>query len=417
MIVDKQRYEKSDFDSMHIKMASIPELHRPEGKLYAICMKSPFEIMCLLSYLRDKDGALLLLHGDTPLETAKKLAADAHCNYLVYGKLTEILKLCEFNDAQVPSLFQYSSGTTGEPKLIARTWAEIDDEINGYNQKLVSSATPIILVPVSHSYGLIAGLMAGIKRGIEPVVVFDKNPKFAIHTIHSFEKSIVYGVPFIFQLLDTMGRGHLRYDQLISSGAPLSESLLQRLQQTSADVFQQYGCTEAGCISIGHSLASSSDVGKPLPHIRMMMREEADGHDSAISPQEIVVMNGKREIYTRDLGFISEQGTLHVLGRMDDLINVSGMKVIPSEVERIIGNIHGVVESVVYRIQHKVWGEAVKALVVASNDIKAEEIRAWCMTQLPAYKVPSVIELVKEIPRLQSGKISRKLLVEQEWNK
>lgn len=416
IIVDKQRYDKQDFLSAFNEMASILELKNPEGRLYAVCLRHPLDVICLLRYLRDRSGSMLLLHGNMPIETAKEMAIKAHCNYLVYGQLNDILSISKTDYHPAPSLFQYSSGTTGEPKLIARSWQDVEFEIESYNRSLASSEPSIVLVPVTHSFGLITGVLAGMLRETEPIIVHDKNPKFAIHIINSTERSIVYGVPFLYHLLDMLGKDVLRYHKLISSGAPLSEVLLSRLKQSADDVWQQYGCTEAGCISIGNQLTSYSDVGHPLSHMQVTTNDDLGNGESIFTANEIVTLAGSNKVYTRDLGYISEQGTLHVLGRMDDLINVSGLKVIPSEVESIIGRMQGVTETVVYRTKHKVWGEAVKALVVASNAVLREEVKAWCVARLPAYKVPSVIEIVKEIPKLPSGKISRKLLIEQERN-
>ena len=65
-----------------------------------------------------------------------------------------------------PSLLQYSSGTTGEPKLIRRAWTEVDTEITAYNEALNCEVdeVPIVMAPVSHSYGLICGTLSAITR-------------------------------------------------------------------------------------------------------------------------------------------------------------------------------------------------------------------------------------------------------------
>lgn len=82
-------------------------------------------------------------------------------------------------------------------------------------------------------------------------------------------------MPFHYHLLDMLGKDELRYHQLISSGAPLSELLLDRLKQQVDEVWQQYSCTEAGCISLGNQLTSSSDVGQPLQHILISLENES----------------------------------------------------------------------------------------------------------------------------------------------
>lgn len=315
-----------------------------------------------------------------------------------------------------PSLLQFSSGTTGEPKLIARRWRQIGSEIDSYNRKLAPSSMdrPLILVPVSHSYGLITGLLAGMAREAEPIVVHSKNPKFSLHMIQTTENSLVYAVPFLYHLLNTLGKDELKYHKLISSGAPLNETLLARLKGISDEVWQQYGCTETGCVSLGTQLSDYTDVGTPLDDLEVSMASDGTGVSSADLPSEIIVSGGAGRVHTKDVGFWSEGGRLHLSGRMDDLINLSGLKVIPAEVERVMERMPGVEEAVVFRMNHAIWGEAVQALAVVSGAVSQNDLRQWCIEHLPAYKVPSAIRIVKEIPKSAAGKISRKYLCEME---
>ncbi|MNC41684.1 Long-chain-fatty-acid--CoA ligase [compost metagenome] len=103
-----------------------------------------------------------------------------------------------------------------------------------------------------------------------------------------------------------------------------------------------------------------------------------------------------------------------MLARIDDLINVSGLKVNPYEVESVILQHPEVQEVVIYRTKHSVWGEAVKALIVSSTTMETSTIRRWCKQYLPGHKIPGVIQFVNEIPKLSNGKVSRKLLESKE---
>lgn len=71
---------------------------------------------------------------------------------------------------------QYSSGTTGEPKLIRRAWTEVDTEITAYNVALNCEVdeVPIVMAPVSHSYGLICGTLSAITREVKPIIITNK---------------------------------------------------------------------------------------------------------------------------------------------------------------------------------------------------------------------------------------------------
>ncbi|WP_182300183.1 AMP-binding protein [Cohnella cholangitidis] len=416
LFINKQRYVRSDLASEFNKMDATDKLSNPEGKGYAVCVNDPFLLITLLMYLRERSASIILIHEDTPKTTAAELATRARCHYLVYGQLDEILTLQPPATVHEPSLLQFSSGTTGEPKLIARRWSQIDSEIDSYNRKLSPSSMdrPLILVPVSHSYGLITGLLAGMAREAEPIVVHSKNPKFSLHMIQTTENSFVYAVPFLYHLLNALGKDELKYHKLISSGAPLNETLLARLKRVSDEVWQQYGCTETGCVSLGTQLTDYTDVGTPLDDLQVSIASDGTEVSSADLPSEIIVTGGAGRVNTKDVGYWSEGGRLHLSGRMDDLINLSGLKVIPAEVERVMERMPGVEEAVVYRMNHSIWGEAVQALAVVSGAVSQNDLRQWCIEHLPAYKVPSAIKIVKEIPKSAAGKISRKYLCEME---
>ncbi|MWC29846.1 AMP-binding protein [Paenibacillus sp. MMS18-CY102] len=413
-IVDKERYDKGMLAKRYGELAKLSHFAAPETRLYAICCTHPFDVISMVLYLRERGGSVLLLHGETPVEAAMSLAKRAGCSYLIHADWREAIAISGHSFSGPPSLCQFSSGTTGEPKLIARPWCEVEKEIASYNLRLNAETgeRPIILVPVSHSFGLVAGVMAAMARGAEPIVVADKNPKFALHVLKSAGPSILYAVPFLLHLIQLLGKQELRLHKLISSGAPMSQALLHRLQACTAQVWQQYGCTETGCIAIGADPSTPYDVGLPLPHLQISLQgarvEEGD------AAKEIVVTAGDKTVHTNDLGMLNHEGRIQVLGRMDDLINVSGLKVMPSEVEAVIERLAGVSEVVVCKAQHPVWGESIRALVVASDGVRKEDIRTWCLLHLPPFKVPSAIDIVESIPRLPSGKISRKFIQEQE---
>jgi acyl-coenzyme A synthetase/AMP-(fatty) acid ligase len=227
-----------------------------------------------------------------------------------------------------------------------------------------------------------------------------------LHRIERQPRSLVYGVPFQFHILQALSKGRVRFDRVISSGSPLPDPLFEALRRSANVVLQQYGCSEEGCLSIGVGIESASDVGKPLAHVDLSVDGEIDG------PGEIraFVRGAGREVRTHDLGVWSREGRLHILARIDDLINVAGLKVIPGEVESVLLRMPGITEAVAHRTRHPVWGEAVKALVVAADPITAGDVIGWCKQHLPPFKVPSAVEIVEEIPKTSGGKISRKLL-------
>lgn len=412
--VGQVRYERDDVDKLFGQWDRMPECRNAEGKLYALCLRQPADIVGLCLYLRERGAGALLLHENTPYERARESARLAGAAYLVYGTAERFEAVSFMTESQPASLCQFSSGTTGAPKLVRRTWEDIDEEIAGYNERLAAEGAAElptqVLVPVFHSFGLITGTLAAIARGVEPNLLHGRNPKRILGEIRDTAGSLAYAVPFLLHLLLALGKDEVRLNEVVSSGAPLTEPLLRRLERQACRIWQQYGCTEAGCIALGAAPSSPQEMGRPLRRFRVSC-EPLPGSRSEEPLTEIVAASARTVVRTGDIGFLNAEGSLFVSGRADDLINVSGLKVMPSEVESVIAAMAGVSEVVVCKNRHPVWGEAVQAWISpADGSLREQDVRAWCSERLPAYKVPGAIRLTNEIPRLPSGKISRRLL-------
>ncbi|UNK18918.1 AMP-binding protein [Paenibacillus sp. N3/727] len=411
LFVNKAFFTSWDFKRVQRHISQMLSSSQITGHIIAAALRDPIEIIALVKEVIHADGSILLMNGDTPKGQAVQSAQEAGCRALFHGSLQEGPYLLNGrSQMDIPSLLQFSSGTTGKPKVIRRSWNHVEREIAHYNEALQSDSAeqPIVLVPVSHSFGLITGVLSALERGAVPIVITDKNPKFAAHLIQTTPTSIVYAVPYLFHILQSITKNSISFHKVVSSGAPLTGALFEKMKNCTQHVYQQYGCSELGCIAIGSDPASHADVGTPLKHLMV----EAEGSEK--EPGEIVVTMDECTVHTHDAGWKNAEGRLQLAGRMDDLINVTGLKVIPYEVEQVLFGVDGVEEAVVYKTRHKVWGEAVKAMVVASShSITPEMLKQRCMERLPNYKVPSTIVVVQEIPKTAAGKISRKLLSEQ----
>ena len=114
---------------------------------------------------------------------------------------------------------------------------------------------------------------------------------------------------------------------------------------------------------------------------------------------------------TGDLGRI-DNGYLYILGRVDDLINISGEKVYPQEIERVVKVLSGIDDVVAIPMKHKVFGEVVKLFVkkTKESDVSKAGILTHCIKNLERFKVPAKIEFVEDFPRTDYGKIKRFML-------
>jgi o-succinylbenzoate---CoA ligase len=117
-------------------------------------------------------------------------------------------------------------------------------------------------------------------------------------------------------------------------------------------------------------------------------------------------------LHTGDLGRLDDDGRLHVLGRLKELIVTGGENVAPLEVEQVLLGHPAVADAGVAGLPDPEWGEAVTAFVVLREPADGEELRAWCRERLEPFKVPKAIHAVERLPRNAGGKLLRDRLAE-----
>jgi len=121
---------------------------------------------------------------------------------------------------------------------------------------------------------------------------------------------------------------------------------------------------------------------------------------------------------TGDLGFVDDEGYLHIVDRKKDVIVSGGFNVYPAEVERVIAALPEVSEVVVVGVPNERWGEAVKAVVVVRPgfELDAEQVIDECRKHLAGYKKPVEVEFVDSLPKTSTGKILRRELRNRHWS-
>jgi long-chain acyl-CoA synthetase len=117
-------------------------------------------------------------------------------------------------------------------------------------------------------------------------------------------------------------------------------------------------------------------------------------------------------LHSGDIGRMDEEGYVFIVDRVKDMINVSGFKVWPAEIEHYLYQIPGIREVAVYGVPDDLKGEAVRAAVVLKDgmSLAGEEVIAWCREKLAAYKTPERVDIVKELPKSATGKILKRVL-------
>ncbi|WP_104667381.1 AMP-binding protein [Ensifer adhaerens] len=403
--IDDRLYDEAYFRQSSAELAAEIGLGAQDTGRYAVCFQETVDWLALFLAIRKAGASVLPIHPGTPYPAARKLAIGAGCDRLFYNSLTaEVLDVPE-TEVRHGTLLQMSSGTTGAPKCVARSWQEIDAEIESYVSTFrePEDMTPVVACPTTHSYGLICGILVALKRGQTPVIVNTANPKYLLKVLRETERPLLYSSPAILNTLARLLPAGEQIHATMTSGTLLPDPWFADIRAKSRFMFQQYGCSESGCIAINPDVRSAGDMGFVLPHLI------AATGDSAEDAGEIVVKNGDAApIHTRDLGYRRADGMLVFVSRMDDMINVSGLNVYPKDVEDAVMAMPAVTDAVAFRKADRFAGERVALIFSAEAPVPPQAVREWCSRHLAPHQLPMEILQVEVVPRQANGKISRR---------
>jgi long-chain acyl-CoA synthetase len=337
-----------------------------------------------------------------------------------------------------PLLHQYTSGSTGAPKRVIRTHAQLLFELDllarvfalGPDDRLLGAA------PFTHVNGLVRTMMTSMYVGgtLFPVREFRRREVLDLVTR---ERITYFGaVPSLFVILaDTPVRGDVDLSSLrtvFSASAPLLPADARRFHDKYGHWIRQlYGSTETGTISVNLDAdiaASLASVGRPLPDVRFDVVDETgtsvpagvEGEVRIASPAVVTSYDGNAEAtasafragwyWSGDLGRLAPDGALTLTGRTKLLINRGGFKVNPLEVEEAIASHPKVREVAVVGAPSGHGDDVVRAVIVPTEPCGADEIVAHCATRIADYKIPSRIEFRDSLPKSDTGKLLRQKL-------
>ncbi len=355
------------------------------------------------------------------------------------------------NPSETLALLQYTGGTTGEPKGVMLTHANMTLNVEQALQVLHTlRGKPQIfasLLPLFHVYGLSTCLLVPTALQATSVLIPRYDPGELLRLIPKYKVTLFPGAPSVYLSL-MQHKDFTKYDlscvqYCISGSAPIPAAALERFQKlTGCKIIEGYGLTE--CSPITHLTPAQGkhkfgSIGMPLPGTESKIVDMEVGTLSV--PQgkvgELIirgpqVMGGYYNrpddtantlrngwLYTGDIAYMDEDGYFFIVDRKKDMVIVGGYNVYPREIDDVLLEHPKIQEAVAVAILHPTRGETLKAYVVPKPGVEltVAEVVGHCRKQLANYKVPRQVEFRESLPRAITGKVLRRVLRLEEMEK
>lgn len=349
------------------------------------------------------------------------------------------------------AVIPYSSGTTGNPKGCAHTHHSVlaSAVYGAVWTNAQHDVVHLVSVPMFHVTGMQSCMNSTLYVGGTLVVMTRWDRKVAAELIQRHQVTTWRNISTM--VVDMLSDPDIdNYD--ISSlrgigggGAAMPAAVAHKLEAKTGLIYMEgYGLSETMAATHANPFQACKAQCLGIPTIGVDSRvinvdtlEQLGPHETGeivmageqifqgywnkpeATAEAFIELDGKRFFRSGDLGYYDEQGYFFLVDRVKRMINASGYKVWPAEVESLMYAHPAIREVCIISMPHPRRGETVKAVVVPAADQQpsGEDIITWCHEHMAAYKCPEVVELVDSIPRSATGKIMWRQLQEQEWAK
>ncbi|MDO9545293.1 MAG: AMP-binding protein [Pelolinea sp.] len=350
-------------------------------------------------------------------------------------------------DSNDPAIFQFSGGTTGDPKAAIGLHRNIIANVSQFIKWCdLKKGGEVILaaIPLYHVYGMVLAMNMAVALGGKIVLISDPSDvNFILDQIEENKVTFYPGVPTMYHAINNNEKiksGNYHLDSIkacISGSFSLHPSIKNDFEHlTGGKLIEGYGLSEAPTATHCNPLYGKNkngSIGMPLPDVDVRIVDLEDG--IVTLPQgeigEMIirgpqVMAGYFEkpnetssairggwLFTGDIAKMDEDGYFYLVDRKKSLIKVNGLQVWPNEVEDVINSHPQIKECAVGGILDPVQGERVVSWIVTRDgaETSLDEIRDWCKQKLSGYKIPKEVFRIEKIPRTSVGKILRRKLI------
>ena len=417
-----------------------------------------------VAYILDDAQAKLLFVGPEVTETAEAAVAQSQAKPRIIAMEAPFEAWRDARPETDPmievgpndtALLLYTSGTTGRPKGVMLTSANLmrsrralAEARMGWNE-WNDGEVNLVAMPAAHIGGTGWGLV-GLINGVRNYITREFNPIEAMELIQKERIAKMFLVPAALQFMVRLPRAReIDYSSLktiLYGASPIPLDLLRECMDVFGCGFcQQYGMTETtGTIVYlppeDHDPAGNQrmrSAGKPMPGVEMRV---IDAEGNALPPGQIGEICTRSAanmagywrnadattstvaddgwLRTGDAGYLDEDGYVFIQDRIKDMIISGAENIYPAEVESAIFGHPAVAEVAVIGVPDETWGESVKAIVVPKPGAEqnADDIIAFAKTRIAAFKAPKSVDFREQpLPRNPTGKVLRRELREPYW--
>jgi acyl-coenzyme A synthetase/AMP-(fatty) acid ligase len=337
--------------------------------------------------------------------------------------------VCELTDA---AFIRYTSGTTGISKGVVLSHRRIKERIETAQKALKLSANDSVLWVLPMAFHFLVSILVYLRYGVRLIICKDMLAQSIIDDINQHKATLLYASPMHFRLLaaDLSGRSMDSLSTVISTSAGIPKNIADAFKQRfNLSITQAYGIIEAG-LPLMDNLSSDTEpqtVGYPVAGFSIAILNDQDeavedgeiGHlaikgpgmfDAYLKPWKTAEQVMKKGWFmTGDLAQRRADGRITICGREKSMINMSGNKAFPEEIETVLNNHPDIIDSYVFAQAHPLMGEIVCAEVIVETGrvLDVENVLQFCRLQLSTYKIPQKLNQVEHIQQTQSGKIKR----------
>ena len=354
-------------------------------------------------------------------------------------------------DIQIPkrdphdlAVLMYTSGTSGLPKGVMLTFNNLETDVESAIEaaQLKGQHNFLGILPLFHSTGLLATMLAPMRLGAMVVYIGRFSPVATIKAIREHKISVMAAVPSMYgalaRLKDSTPADVQTLYAPLSGGEPLPVNVREAfLHKYNKHIMEGYGLTETigpVAVNVPHAHRPGS-VGKPMPQVTVKITDDNGnalpvGQTGEVWLKGPMIMKGyfnlpkeTAEVLTADgyfksgdLGQLDDNGYLYITGRKKDLIIVAGEKAVPREIEEALMSHPAIAEAAVVGKKDSSRGEIVVAFIVLKEGMNAtsDQLRETCRSSgLASFKVPREVFYVKELPHSPTGKVLKRILIEQ----